>query len=234
MYTFSQMVDEMVSEVKRPDLTSEIVRYLNQTIRECHFDPQTNAAQFYTRNGVELALTATAENGHVWQMPNPTNFQKMAAVQYATRFGRDGESVWAVETTPGRHLRDLDAYFYQSGSSVVFSGYGGVNAQINLFYFRFPASLPYFKPGCRPMEYDAYGGKVYAPEWIHEHSRDDADCLTTNWILQTWSDIVAEGVRAKVYKRVSDTERARTCYSLYAQLRRGLMTSESATLYTGG
>jgi hypothetical protein len=43
-----------------------------------------------------------------------------------------------------------------------------------------------------------------------------------------WSDVISEGVRAKLFKRVSDTERARNCYSLYGQLRQGLMTSEVA------
>lgn len=233
MFTFSQMVDEIVSEVKRPDLTSEIARYVNQTVRECHFDPERNAVQFYRNNGKELAITSTTEASHVWRIPNPTTFQKLAGVQYPIKFGGDGQSVWPTETTPGRHLKDLDYYFYQAGDSFVFSGYGGVGVPINLYYFAFPASLPYFRANCRPMEYDYLGTKKYSADWIHEHARDDATLLCTNWVLQRWSDIVSEGVRAKLYKRVSDTERARTCYSLYAQLRKGLVTSESATLYTG-
>ncbi len=43
-----------------------------------------------------------------------------------------------------------------------------------------------------------------------------------------WSMVVEEGLRAKIYKRISDTERARTAYSLYAQQRQGLITSERA------
>lgn len=234
MFTFSQMVDEIVSEVKRPDLTSDISRYLNQTIRECHFDPVTNAVQFYKRNGREVTLTTTSAESQVWSMPNPTNFQKLAAVQYPNQFDSTGKSIWPPETTPGRHLQDMTSFFYQAGNSYVFSGFGGTGARINLFYFAFPASLPYFPVSCRPMKYDELGGKLYATDWIHEHSHEDADCLTTNWLLEAWHSVVSEGVRAKVYKRVSDTERARTCYSLYAQLRRGLVTSEVSTLYTGG
>jgi len=234
MFTFSQMVDAMVSEVKRPDLTSEIARYVNQTIRECHFDPERNAAQFYKMNARESQLTATTESGFTWRLPHPTRFQKLSAVQFPTQYDYNGESVWAAETTPGPHLRGLEHYFYQVGGSFVFSGYGGVGGLINLFYFVYPASLPYFPKNCRPMEFDEYGGRVYGEDWDCDSSRDDADCLSTNWLLELWGDVVSEGVRAKIYKRVSDTERARTCYSLYAQLRKGLVTSEVATLYTGG
>lgn len=224
MYTFSQMVDDMVSEVRRPDLTSEIARYLNQSIRECHFDPETNAVQFYKSNTVELELTATAESAQVWLPPCPANFQKLSAVEYATL------GIWPEETTPGRHLRGMTHYYYQSGSSFVFTGFGGVGATINLFYFVFPHSLTYFAPSCRPMQCSELGGKIYSADWNCDDSRADADLLCTNWMLMNWSAVLSEGVRAKVFKRLSDTERARTSYSLYAQLRRGLMTNESAML----
>ena len=46
MTTFSQLVDSVVSETKRPDLVSEIATYLNQTIREVHFSADRNAALF--------------------------------------------------------------------------------------------------------------------------------------------------------------------------------------------
>ena len=230
MYTFSQMVDAIVSEVRRPDLRVDIARYVNQTIRECHFDPETNAVQFYKDNTREFRLPTTSESGQVWDIPTPTCFQKLAAVQYENVFDRTGNSVWPEETQPGRHLVHLTHYYYQAGSSFVFSGYGGLNAIINLYYFVFPSGLPYMAAECRPMEFNEFGGKIYAEDWSHDHSREDADCLTTNWLLTRWSDVVAEGVRAKVYKRVSDTERARTCYSLYAQLRKGLATNETASL----
>jgi hypothetical protein len=48
-----------------------------------------------------------------------------------------------------------------------------------------------------------------------------------------WSDVLREGLRAKVYKRISDQLRAQTSYSLYSQLRQGLFTSEVAELQGG-
>lgn len=230
MTTFSQMVDAIVAESGRPDLKTDIARYVNQTVRECHNDPETNAVQFYKDNTRELQLTTTSESGFSWAIPNSGSFQKLAAVQYASITDRSGDSIWPEETQPGRHLRTLTHYYYQAGNAFVFSGYGGLNALINLFYFAFPVGLAYFPADCRPMVFDDYGGKIYAKEWVHTHSQEDADCLTTNWILTRWSDVVAEGVRAKIYKRVADIERARTCYSLYAQLRKGLASSETASL----
>lgn len=233
MRTFSQMVDEIVSEVRRPDLTSDTARYLNQTIRECHISTDRNAIQFYHDNTREIQLTTTVEDKHVWAIPRPTQLQKMGAVNYLNQFTIRGDSVWAKPTTPGHHLRDLTHYYYQVGQSFVFSNTGPVGSKINLYWFEFPASLPYFAATCRPMVYDSYGGKVYSEPWVCDDAQDDADCISTNWLIERWSDVVSEGVRAKIYKRLSDTERARTCYSMYMQLRQGLVTAETAMLYQG-
>lgn len=231
MLTFSQLVDNLVSEVKRPDLTSDIVKYLNQTVRECHISPDRNAIQFYRDNAREIQLTATSESNYVWDIPKPQLFQAIASVNYPLQFDSHGQSVWPTETRPGRHLSQMTHYFYRVAQSVVFAGAGGVGGLINVYWYEYPGSLPYLKQGCRPMEYDSYGNKIYAPEWIHDHARDDADVLCTNWMIDRWADVISEGVRAKVYKRVSDDSRARTCYSLYQQLRQGLVTAETALLF---
>lgn len=228
MFTFSQMVDEMVSEVKRPDLTSEIARYVNQTIRECHFSPDRQSAAFFRSNFNETLLTADVEEGFSWAIPNPTTFQKMAGVKYPLQFDRGGNPIWAIETTPGRHLNDLLYYFYQVGQEFVFSGYGGVDATIALGYFAFPAALKYYASSVRPAEYDAESGWSYNDAIITDEDKEAARLVTSNWLLLRWSDVISEGVRAKLFKRVSDTERARNCYSLYGQLRQGLITSEVA------
>lgn len=228
MFTLSQMVDEIVSETKRPDLVSEISRYVNQTVRECHFSTDRQAAIFYRDNFNEVLLTASAESGYTWPMPNPTTFQKMAGVKFPSQFDTMGREVWAVETTPGRHLSALDHYFYQVGSTFVFSGYGGIGANIALGYFAFPASLKYKSVAARPASYDPESGWSYHADVTTDEDREAARLVTTNWLLMRWSDVVSEGVRAKVYKRVSDTERARNSYSLYGQLRQGLMSSEVA------
>lgn len=231
MYTFSQLVDEMVSETKRPDLVSEIARYVNQTIRELHFDPQRGGALFYDENFREERLVSASDSSFTWEIANPTTFQKMLAVGYPGQFSRHGEPVWAVETTPGRHLNNLTNFYYRSGNTFVFSGFGGVGGTIQLGWYEFPSSLKYKAEAARPAQYDIESGWTYHANVNTPELQAAARELVTNWMILRWADIVAEGVRAKLYKRLSDTERARTSYSLYQSLRQGLWTSETAKLY---
>jgi len=230
MFTHSQLVDDIVSETKRPDLVSEISRYVNQTVRECHFSTDRQAATFYRDNFKEVLLTANVESGFTWSIPNPTTFQKMAGVKYPALYDSCGDVVWAKETTPGRHLNDLVHYFYQVGQTYAFSGYGGVGAAIAVGYFAFPTSLLYKTAENRAAEYNPETGWTYHSSIVTDEDKEAARLISTNWLLQRWSDVVSEGVRAKVYKRVSDTERARNSYSLYGQLRQGLLTSEVANV----
>lgn len=228
MTTFSQLVDEMVSETKRPDLVSEISSYLNQTIREVHFTSDRNAAIFYSENFRESLLTANSESAYTWGIPNPATFQKMAVVKYSSIFDRQGGDIYVNETTPGRHLAGLDNYFYRVGGTFVFSGYGGLNSQIAIGWFEFPPSLVYKTPSARPASYDVELGWTYADAVNTPELEAAAQLLTINWLLLRWADVLKEGLRAKIYKRLSDTERARTSYSLYGSLRQGLWTSETA------
>lgn len=233
MFTFSQMVDAMVSETKRPDLVSEIARYVNQTIRELHFSGDRNAVIFYEENYREATITATSETNQTWDIPDPTIFQKMAAVRYSDVFDRNGDVIWAKPTTPGRHLNQLDYFFYRAGGSFAFAGYGGINSHIDLSWYEFPKSLTFKSVAARPASFDIETGWTYADGINTDELKAAAQLLTTNWLLMRWNDVVAEGVRAKVYKRLSDTERARTCYSMYGSLRQGLWTSETAQLIGG-
>lgn len=233
MFTFSQMVDEMVSETKRPDLVSEIARYVNQTIREVHFEPERNAALFFSENLREEQIVATSEYGQVWQIPNPQNFQAMLGVMFPALRDCHGNAAWSKETTPGRHLKDLEYFHYRVGGTFVFSGYGGVGGIVSLAYYEFPRSLKYYTAATRPAEFDVDSGWTYAAAVNTPELQEAAQIMTTNWLLTRWSDVISEGVRAKLYKRISDTERARTCYSMYKGLCKGLWTSETASLYTG-
>lgn len=233
MHTFSQMVDEMVSETRRPDLVSEIARYLNQTIRELHFSEDRGAVIFYSENFKEAIITSAVEQGLTWEIPEPTTFQKLQGVKFNNTYDDDGQPVWASERVPSRALRDYTNFYYRVGNTFVFSGFGGLNATVGLGWYEFPRSLKYKAADVRPASYDIESGWTYLDSMWDDEEKLGAQALSTNWLLMRWSDIIAEGLRAKVYKRLSDDSRSRTCYSLYQSLRHGLWTSETAEFYGG-
>lgn len=240
MITFSQLVDEMVVETRRPDLRSEIATYLNQTIREVHFEPSKGNVVFYSENRKEFELSVTTpDQGQTWDTPNPTIFQGMEAVQFLN--ANAGRLEYAKERRPGPGLLSEPYFYYRAGPTYVFGGtigYGGVGSTIRLSYFEYPISLKYKLSADRPAEYDPESGWAYHTVDSVNYDADDdsrelARSLVSNWILLRWSDVLREGLRAKIYKRLSDQLRAQTSYSLYSQLRQGLFSSEAAELQGG-
>jgi hypothetical protein len=233
MYTFSQLVDEMVSETKRPDLVTEIGRYVNQTIREVHFTEDRGGAVFYHDNFREELLVANVESGMTWQIPEPTQFQKLQVVRFMSVYDDDGRPKFAHLVRPSRRMNDFCEFYYQSGNIFVFSGYGGLNSAIALGWYEFPRGLVYKSEANRPASFDIELGWSYADGINTDELQAAARELTTNWLLMRWPDVISEGVRAKVFKRLSDDVRARTSYSLYQSLRHGLWTSEVSEIYGG-
>jgi hypothetical protein len=234
VFTISQLVDELVDETKRPDMLTDLVRFVNQTVRESHFSGDRRAALLFKGNFKELELTATSETGFSWDAPTPAIFQHMAAVQYPEVFDFEGKTIWAMEIQPGKRVNDLEHYYYRAGDSFAFSGYGGNGKTINIGYYEFPPSLKYYPDDAtRPAEYDPEDGWTYPAGAATPEEQEAARLRVTNWLLLRWSDVISEGVRAKLYKRLSDTERARTSYSMYESLRQGLWTSETMVTYQG-
>jgi len=241
MTTFSQLLDEMVLETKRPDLLNEMARYLNQTIREVHFEPGRGNVVLYGENRIEDQITTTAETGEIWPIPNPGTFQAIEAVRYPTTYL--GRMEYVPERTPGPNLSSEEFYFYRSGSAFVFGGnygYGGVGAFIQISWFEYPRSLKYKLSADREATYDEESG-VWTYQTVNSVDYDStpelqavARSLNSNWLLMRWADVLREGLRAKVYKRLSDETRQRTSYSLYQQLRQGLFTSEVTSQVVGG
>lgn len=224
-------MDAITSESKRLDLITEIARYLNQTIREVHFDPDSGKVHLFAPNLNESQITATVESGQTWSPADARNFQVEMAVRFDNRFDNDGNPIYARRLVPGPRMnRELYAY-YRVGDTLVFGGqkgYGGIGSKISIAYFLYPAAMKYFPVATRPASWDEIDGWTYLPVYdIDDTTRETARNLVSNWITDRWQPILEEGLRAKVYKRLSDDVRQRTCYSLYTQLRNGLVSSES-------
>jgi hypothetical protein len=238
--TFSQLVDEMIRETKRPDLATEIATYLNQTIREVHFEPTRGNVVHYGENRREAQVIATVESGEIWDIPNPAIFQGVEAIRFLD-WGLRAGSDYAQEATPGPMLSSKPFFWYRSGPSLVFGGtqgYGGIGGVIQLSYFEYPASLKYKTALLREATYDVESGWTYQTVDAVDYGstaelQTTARARVSNWLLLRWADVLKEGLRAKVYKRLSDDVRQRTSYSLYQQLRQGLYSSEVAELGVG-
>ncbi len=229
MSTFSQIVDEAIQETKRPDLLVEATAYLNQTIREVHFRPDINAPLSYRDNFRETQIVSTVEGGMSWDIPNPATFQRMAGVRYPDIWNRDGNQ-WAKEKVPSRGLQPEDMFYYRVGSTFVFSNFGAVGSRIDLGWFEFPNRLKYYPIAQRPAMYDDELGWLFAAAIVSPEQRALARLRTSNWLTLRWHDVLLEGLRAKIYKRVSDEARQRVSYSLFQQLRQGLWISETVEL----
>lgn len=219
----------MVRETRRRDLLPEICDYLNQSIRELHFDPVNNGAVLYAENRKEALLTASTELSYIWDIPNPATFQVEEAFEYQTIRTRLDERIFASMCPPGRALPGYDFPYYRAGSSFVFMNYGGVGGKIAASYFEYPNRLVYYPEADRPATYDPTVGWEYEESFNTPELEAQARLLTSNWLLIRWDTVLEEALRAKVYKRVSDDTRSRTAYSLYTSLRIGLMTSEAMT-----
>lgn len=230
MTTFSQIVDSIVLECRRPDMVTQIATYLNQTIKELHFDPAMNQAILFRENLREAVIISQVEAGLTWAIPDETVFQAMGFVRYDSVYDGGGRGVVPPEMTPSRGMNQLDNFYYRAGYEYAFSGFGGVGGQVSLAYYEFPRTLKYKLPAVREASYDVESGWTYLPGIVTAEDKLAARSLNSNWLTRRWSEFVEEGVRAKLYKRLSDTERARTSYSMYQGFRASLVSSETADL----
>ena len=72
---------------------------------------------------------------------------------------------------------------------------------------------------------------TYLPAYdVDDTTRENAHLLITNWLLIRWEELIKEGVRAKLYKRVADQVRMRAAYSAFESARVAMGAAET---YTG-
>jgi hypothetical protein len=231
--TFSQMVDAIIRETKRPDMLQEIAGYLNATIRDVHMEPERGNAITFWDNLREIQFAATSQDRQTWDLPRPEVFQTELCVRFDSQFTRDGKQVFARKVTPGAGMDSFDYYYYRGGPTFAFGGrigYGGVGSLVSVAWFEFPRALKYYPVATRDVTWDEETGWAYGPGIITPEQQIAAQARHSNWLLDRWAETLKEGLRAKVYKRLSDETRQRTSYSLFMQQRQGLVTSEQADL----
>lgn len=230
VHTFSQLVDHLTSTLARPDLADLVAGQLNLTIREL-FSTDRHTPVFYDRQRIEEQVAATTENGFVYDLPNPYLFQAIETIRYDTVLDFNGHPIYPVKVNPGRQVNNEDYFYYRTGDSIAMVGYGGIDALISISRFEFLPSLQYYSdPATRPAEFTIENGWTYLASFdIDDTTRANARALVSNWMLFGWGELVAEGVRAKIYKLESDDARSRVSFSLYQSLRESLYRAESAS-----
>ena len=224
MTTFSQMVNQLVAETRRRDMQPLIVTYLNQTIRDVHFGQQNKNLLKFDDNLEEAIAYSDSEDKLVWPIPSAQRFAKVEKVFYPNV---DSE---AVERKPSmlHTLGEAPPLWYRSGQSLVFSGYGGINAPIWLAIFYYPRQLVYYKESVPCVWSDEAQDYTYSAAYDSTPElRTTARELCTNWLLERWEHTILEGGRAKVYKKLKDETAMRAAYSAFEQSRTALMAAET-------
>jgi len=229
MTTFSQCIDDVVTELMRPDLLTASASYVNQTMRELHFKPNPQGqsiAIHYDANRFEAEELVNTAEPYMWPIPSTTAFQDMETA-YSPTAGiyikqKNPRVAKAVSYEPNANV-----YWYRSGPSIAFAGLAN-GSTLQLSWFEFVRSMGYRTVADRVVifnaltqEYEKVGGGVPSEAEL---------ALETNWMLQRWGDsVVKEGLRAKMWKRIGDLDRGRMSYSAFESNRSGLWMSEPSS-----
>lgn len=227
MTTFSQLVDEMASEMVRPDFKGVIASYINQTVREVHTGADGTRFRFHdNRVELEIIVPDGYDDSYVWPISNYTMHQATETVWYDTVKKK------ASLRTPGKvNLAGSESfdkyYFYPSGPNLCFFGYGKSGALIKVSKLEYPRSLVYRRAqDNRWASYDAE-----SMSWTYNTdltvTEEEKQLRSTNWIIMRWTELIREGVRAKVYKRLGDQARMGPSYSAYQEARKAFELQES-------
>lgn len=228
MTTFSQLVDDIVKELLRPDMKDTIATYTNQTIRDVHFRPNVNSPILYDANRYESEEPVLTDGTWLWSIPSNTRFQDVEAI-FIEELG-----VYVKRKNPRVALEqsfepDANLYWYRSGPAIAIQGVvAGWTAKFS--YHMFPRTLGY-KPtagaNARLIQFDADADEYTL---IAGGAPSEAQLETeTHWILQRWADSVKEGVRAKIWKRLGDMERTRMAYSAFESMRTSIWNTEPSS-----
>lgn len=238
MTTFSQIVDELATEMVRPGMHQILAGYLNQAMREVHFEVNTNQPVFFADSLHEAPLTVsgvTDTTPFLWTIPKAPLFQGIGAVWY------HAYQVYARPRSPKiNKLANPNApadrfSYYRTGAQFAFSETGGNGALVSLCWFEYLPSLFYYDAVAnRPVTYNLQND-TYTINPAYVGTAEQAMATSTNWLIQRHPDLLRESVRAKHYRRADDQFRSSVAYSSYKTLLNGMQAAESydATTHYG-
>lgn len=224
--SFSALVDRVILETGRREALLSVIQYVNLTVRECQ------ALGLFAQDLIEETIVATA-NPHIFTRPRGSaygQYRSLRAVKYETL------SYYPKMVRPGRAIEGKTAYFYAADNYYAFHGVQ-VDENIHLASYYFAKPLRYFAmlgtttsgfPGgpytVRPAYLDTDDDTWYylngdGDDYTDDLGDDDVEEArqknAMNWVLESWWDVVVEGVKAKLFKQFKD-ERASAAYAAYS------------------
>lgn len=227
MTTFSQLVDDVIEEMHRPDLRGQIVRAVNQAIRAVHARPNSGSNVGFDENRQEVKLLLPAEGSLMWAIPEVGRFQAIESV-YSVDLERQIDERTPALLGVNSDIALADFGWYRSGPGIHFSEALAGNTLL-LAYFDYPRRLAYFAAGTRSLVYNA-ATDGYAVTGVGGVDEETAYAQSTNWLLMRWEDCIALGVRSIIYRNLGDIERARLAYSAFEQERLVVWQAEAKTV----
>jgi hypothetical protein len=220
MTTFSQLVDEVAFELRRLDATTDLVGYLNKSLREAFYHPKSGTLGLYGASLFEDSFTHVGNEPYIGQPWNQDRLQNIAAVYNTTTGEYIQQKRPNTAYRPGEVVTPLNQgiYWYRSGPSIVISGINDGDT-ILLAWYEFAPRFVYYPPGERPSVYD--------PDANTYSGTEAEQALCTHWLLQRWTEALKDGMKAKLWARMDEQNRSRMAYSSFNDYRLQIWTSES-------
>lgn len=199
---FSELVDRCVKIAGRPDQLTSIVMAANEAMRAI-----SKTGNWPDDTLEEVALPPIDTTAPFVWTPE-VGRQRFRREEYLE--DANGREPTAVR--PSRRIRDLNFYYYRSGSSFVFKGNQGA---VHIYYYAYQPWLTYYPVNARPSVFDIQTG---------EYSDDDPAVvdLVSNWMLERHNSTVEAGALARFFAGKQDPRQS-LHYSIFQQ---GLTTIE--------
>ena len=227
MFTFSGLVDHIVTLTSRPDRRDMIVTALNSTIRDLHMRPVSGVSPLgapikYAENMVEVEFIPTADVPVLWPIPKPGIFMALSAIRCSLR------QVNFMERNPSSLIPLRDDYsavgvYYKTGAQYAIAG-AIPGAPLHIAYYTYLPALSYRSVNDRLVTViDSEYKLVALPD-----ADPDAPTLAleTNWMLARHWAALLEGTLSRVYRALNDLDRSKIAFSSFSEQRAVIQSTE--------
>jgi len=213
MRTFSEVVDQVVIETRKPTHLATIIRITNKIIKEL----RTNYPSPYDL--VEMLVhSGDPEHECPYIIDIPCDYRDMRAVMYS-------DCLFVKYRPPGLVQKLDKAFWYQSGNKLVFTGMAPWDS-IKIAYYK--AFVPYTyrkecdrqiksnSDGCS-FSFRAAADDSWAPLDFNDPNQVARLGRHVDWVLQKFPEVVVDGVIADFNNQYGDPQIGRSVYQAFTR-----------------